>query len=483
MPNLLSVTSIRQHRQELMDQIDAVLQVAKDENRELNDDEQEQADEWLAEVDKIDSDLLPRAEKYHAVLEKKQQATTKAQPEPQIDDMGLGGGKKTRIEIMPRHQRLKGFKGELNGQKPEERAYAFGHWALATISKQCPGIGIQGAGGASKSIQVCKERGLDILNVAQTDDNANAGVFVPEQFGQDLVINRENYGKLRQTAEVLPMFSDTRTDPKWTSGLTAFFTDEGSAITESDAAWENIKLVAKDLAVLTRMSRQLSADAAIDYGDRLVNEIAYAMALKEDTVAFTGTGIGTDGGVIGINTRLQDVDGAGTDSNGLNTQGTGTTWGAIVIGDFHDTIALCPGYALERQPIWICSAAFYHGVMAPLAIAQAGGATILEASKTVGGATVGGQFLGFPVVFSQVFPIVTAVTIVSTIFGAMQLGFRMGDRQQEAVMFSEHASVGGESVFERNQIAVRSTERIDIVVHGYGTSAVSGPIVGLQTGT
>ena len=480
MPNLLSVTAIRQHRQELMDQIEAVLKVAKDEDREPNEDDQKQVDEWLAEVDGIDKEKLPRAEKYHAALEKVKQAEGKPPGEPPLDDMGLGDKKKTSIEFMPRHQRLRAFHGEINGQKAEERAFAFGHWALATISRQCPGIGIQGA---SKSIQVCKDRGLDILNVAQTDDNANAGVFVPEQFGQDLVVNRENYGKLRQTAEVLPMFSDTRTDPKWTSGLTAYFTDEGDAITESDAAWENIKLVAKDLGVLTRMSRQLSSDAAIDYGDRLVQEIAYAMALKEDTVAFTGTGIGTDGGVIGVNTRLQDVDGAGSDSNGLNTQATGTTWGAIVIGDFHDTIALCPGYALERQPIWVCSASFYHGVMAPLAIAQAGGATIQEAQQTVGGAIAAGQFLGFPVVFSQVFPIVTAVTTVSCIFGAMQLGFRMGDRQQDSVMFSEHASVGGQSVFERNQIAVRSNERIDIVVHGYGTSTVSGPIVGLQTGT
>ncbi len=482
MLNLLSVTAIKQRRQELMDQIDVVLEVAKDEKRELNDEEQKNADEWLAEVDDIDTVKLPRAEKYKAVLEKKQEAHAKAQAEPQLSNMGLDDGDKGKpsINFMPRHQRLKAFHGERNGQKADERAYLFGHWALATIARQCPGLAITGG---NKSIQVCKDRGLDILNVAQTDDNANAGVFVPEQFGMDLVINRENYGKLRSLAEVLQMFSDTRTDPKWTSGLTAYFTDEGAVITESDAAWENIKLIAKDLYVLSRMSRQLSADAAIDYGDRLVQEIAYAMALKEDTVAFSGTGISTDGGVIGVRTRLQDVDGAGTDSNGLNTQNTGVDWPAIVIRDFHETIALCPGYALERQPVWICSAAFYHAVMAPLAIAQAGGATIQEAQQTVGGATAGGQFLGFPVVFSQVFPIATAETTVACVFGAMQLGLRMGDRQQDTVMFSEHASIGGQSVFERNQIAVRSNERIDIVVHGYGTSTVSGPIVGLQTGT
>ena len=181
---------------------------------------------------------------------------------------------------------------------------------------------------------------------------------------------------------------------------------------------------------------------------------------------------------------MQDVDLAGTNSFGLNTQNTGNDWPAIVIQDFADTIALCPQYSLERNPVWICSTTFYYQVMAPLAVAQAGGATIAEVRGEFGGAVRGAQMLGFPVVFSQVFPTATAVSTVSAIFGTMTAGIRLGDRQQETIMFSEHANVGGQSVFERNQIAVRATERLDIVVHGAGNTAatVAGPIVGLQTG-
>jgi HK97 family phage major capsid protein len=65
--------------------------------------------------------------------------------------------------------------------------------------------------------------------------------------------------------------------------------------------------------------------------------------------------------------------------------------------------------------------------------------------------------------------------------GDFSLGGIFGDRQQTSIAFSEHGTVGGESVWERNQIAIRGTERFDIVVHGCGTSTTPGPIVGLAT--
>ena len=473
MANMLSLTEVKQERQEWLDKADAVLQICKDAKRDPTEEEMLAVEECTAAVDKIDLIDLPRAQKIHDTMARKVAHTDPGQPTPQLGNDGAS----MPVISFPRHQPVQNFKGVVNGKCAEERSFLFGHWMLHTMSQQIPRFDFP------ESTRICQERG--IMNVAQTNVNSDAGVFVPEQFGMDLVLLRETFGVARRQVEVVQMDSDTRIDPRWVSGLTAFFVGESAAGTESDAAWDSIRLVAKDMMVLTRMSAQLSADSAISYGDTLVGEIAYAMANLEDTVAFVGVGSSTHGGIIGINTKLQDVDLAGTDSFGLNTQGTGTTWGAIVIGDFHDTIGLCPQYSLQRNPVWICSTTFYHTVMAPLAIAQAGGATITEAGASVGTATTGAQFLGFPVVFSQVFPTATAVTTVSAIFGTMAAGIRLGDRQQESILFSEHASVGGQSVFERNQIAIRGTERLDIVAHGAGNAlaTVAGPIVGLQTGT
>ena len=48
----------------------------------------------------------------------------------------------------------------------------------------------------------------------------------------------------------------------------------------------------------------------------------------------------------------------------------------------------------------------------------------------------------------------------------------------EAVV--NQASVGGESTWERDQLAIKGTQRFDINVHDFGTDTVGGPICGLQ---
>jgi HK97 family phage major capsid protein len=89
--------------------------------------------------------------------------------------------------------------------------------------------------------------------------------------------------------------------------------------------------------------------------------------------------------------------------------------------------------------------------------------------------------LGYPVEFSQVMPSTEANSQVCAVLGDFSKGAAFGDRQQESIAFSEHATIGGENVFERNQIAIRGTERFDIVVHDVGDANDAGPIVGLQT--
>jgi HK97 family phage major capsid protein len=91
------------------------------------------------------------------------------------------------------------------------------------------------------------------------------------------------------------------------------------------------------------------------------------------------------------------------------------------------------------------------------------------------------MFAGYPVEFSQVMPSTEANTQVCALLGDFTQGAAFGDRQEESIAFSEHATVNSENVFERNEIAIRGTERFDVVVHDVGSSSAAGPIVGLQT--
>lgn len=367
---------------------------------------------------------------------------------------------------------LNAFKGEKDGYNADERAYRFGMWAMAAIGNSLPAFRNPHAE------QFCQDYlGMDIgAAVHKETGTATGGQYlVPEQFGQDMIDLREQYGVARRVLKVIPMNSDTRTDPRRVGGLTAYFTGEGDAGTESNKQWDNVRLTAKKLMVLARMTNELSEDSIINIGDDLASEISYAFANKEDECAFNGDGTSTYGGIVGVRQKLVDQSSAG-----LKTQGTGSTWAAIVLADFQSVIGALPQYADMRSPVWICHKTFYHTVMQKLELAQ-GGVTALETRQ--GNRAARPLFLGYPVEFSQVYPSTTATSTVSVTFGNHALGASFGDRRRETIKFSEHATVNGQNVFERDEIAVVGTERFDINVHDVGDSSNAGPICGLKTGS
>jgi len=362
-----------------------------------------------------------------------------------------------------------------DGLDAEHRAYRFGQWVLARVSQDLPG-----RYNFAYSKQFV-ENYMNPVNVAhgETDVTTGGHYLVPDEFSRDLIDLREQYGLVRRLFGSVAMTSDIKHEPRRSAGLTAYFVNESDAGTESNMTWDDVQLSAKDLMVLARMTNQLSADAVINIGDALAGEIAYAFSEKEDQCGFNGDGTSTYGGIQGVRNLLTSIDGAGTDSAGLKIQGTSNTWSAQVLADFHAVVGKLPVYA-DNGAVWVCHKTYFAEVMQKLELAS-GGVTAMEVSN--GDRRPRPLFLGYPVEFSQVFPNATATTGVTAVLGNFALGALFGDRQQTSISFSEHATIGGQSVFERNQIAVRGTERFDVNVHGCGTASAVGPIVGLATGT
>lgn len=366
------------------------------------------------------------------------------------------------------------FRGVIDGASADKRAYRFGMWAMARIARCIPGYEIPEATDFVRNY-------MSATNTAHGENDGTTGghVLVPEEFSSDLIILREQYGVARRLLQRSTMTSDIKHEPKRLSGLTAYFTGENQQGTESNMSWQDVQLVAKDLMALTRMSNQLSADAAINVGDTLAGEISYAFANKEDDCAFNGDGSQAYGGIQGIRNALINTDGANTASAGVVTQGTSNTWATMVLSDFNNVVGKLPQFADTPNAGWVCHRTFYASVMQKLETAG-GGNTLMEIAA--GDRRPRPMFLGYPVDFSQIFPSATATTGVMAILGDLSLSSMFGDRQQTSIAFSEHATINGESVFERNQIAVRGTERFDISNHGCGTASVVGAVVGIRTG-
>lgn len=459
------------------DKLDAEVEALIEEKKSLEADAAKKANRAIRAAD-LEPAVLPRRVAPTAAAPAPQTQTTTLTP---VDAHSPGNGPPTtetvRFNVPIRALRggaPRNFRDVVNGMQPAERAYRFGMWAMSRIGTCMPQYLIPSA------VNFVNNYMGGVYNTAHgSSDGTTGGHFlVPEEFDSDMIVLRETYGVARRLFARSVMSSDTKHEPKRNSGLTAYFVNENDTATESNMTWSDVQLIAKDIVAMSRLSAQLNADAAIAVGDALAGEISYAFANKEDECAFNGDGSQTYGGIQGIRNGLVNTDGANTASAGAVTQGTSNTWSAMVLGDFNNVVGKLPQYADTNNTVWVCHKTFYASVMQKLETA-AGGNSLRDIS--MGDRAKRPLFLGYPVEFSQVFPSVTATTGIMCVLGDLQLSSIFGDRQQTSITFSESATIGGQSVFERCQIAVRGTERFDINNHGCGTSATVGAVVGLRT--
>lgn len=372
---------------------------------------------------------------------------------------------KPQVEFPRRFSSLKHF--------PEEKtAHRFGHWFLGNVI--APVYGTQGNPAMVKSLQWCQDNGLD-FKAQQESTNIAGGALVPTEFDNVLIDLREKYGVFRKYSKVVPMARDTKTVPRRTSGLTAYFTAEGAAITESEKTWDNVELVAKKLATLAYYSSEVAEDAIINMADDLAGEIAYAFANKEDECGFNGDGTSTYGGITGVGPKFLGLSGTIANIAGL-VVASGNLYSEIVLGDFNKVVGRLPQYADTPSAAWFVHKAFYHEVMEKLMLASGG----VPATEIVNGVRVF-RFLGYPVVVTQVMPKVEGNSQICALLGDLSLASRFGDRRENTIAIDTSAR------FAYDQWSIRGTSRFDCVIHDLGNahataaSRVSGPIVGLIT--
>jgi HK97 family phage major capsid protein len=270
------------------------------------------------------------------------------------------------------------------------------------------------------------------------------------------------------------MMSDTRTDPRQTGFMTAQWVGESTAADESDITWDQVRLVAKKLKAVTRITNELSADAAISVGDQVLRDIARAFAFAEDTAGFNGTGLSATGGIRGVVSSLSIAAGTPTTTSagGIIVSGN-NTYNEITLVELHNVVGICPTFA-RTSGKWYCSPLIHNTVLMKLQTAAGGNATTNIAA---GGLA---PFLGYPVVPVEVMPTTEANSQIPILFGDLSQASKLGDRMTRTISTSEHATVGGENVWELDQLAIKGVERIDINVHDVGSTSVAGPICGLQ---
>ena len=380
-----------------------------------------------------------------------QKPTATAQPVETPTPYGAGAR-----QMILRGRQLRSFTKPIHftdGSKmePEEAAYRSGQWMLAAV------------GNNERAKRWCAERGIEVAHrVMQTADSSLGGYLVPAEMEQSIIDLRESYGLARRLARRRTMGSDTKSIPKRTGGLTSYFIDEdNSGVTASDKGWGNVNLVAKTLAALALISKNLEEDSILDVVDDLAQELSYAFATKEDQCWLIGDGTSTYGGMTGLITLMEATAYASRPdiTTGHDTfaeiDNTDLTIGMGAVADF-----------AGLNPSWLCSKLFDATVFGRLK-ATAGGNTVTDMQGRMKP-----SFLGYDVNTSEAMPKVTTTldNKVMALFGDFSQSSSFGDRR--GIMIE----VLRERYAEKLQIGILGHERFHIVNHDLGTTTVKGPV-------
>tara|TARA_Y100001963_G_scaffold158939_2_gene260432 strand:+ start:102 stop:1511 length:1410 start_codon:yes stop_codon:yes gene_type:complete len=342
--------------------------------------------------------------------------------------------------------------GSIKHLTDDETAYRFGRWVAA-------------CNGHTKSMVWCKDYGVRIKTHQETVNSAG-GYLVPDEFSDQLISLREEYGVVRNNATIVPMASDVKRIPRRTDTMTAYWVGESASITASDQTFDQVNLVAKKLAARTKISNELNEDAMINLGDTLAGEIAYAFAKSEDDAAFLGDGTSTYGGCVGLKTNVLA---------GGTVQASNRAVASVTMADITKLMAALPHYADTANTKFYMHKQTFGEILMRLA-SNASGASIADVYNTKRVPS----FLGYEVVFTQSMTKAASGSFTQDdhmiYFGDLSQAVYLGDRRQTTMAFSDSA----DSAFEQDEISVRGTERISLVATNLGTAAAAGSVVVLD---
>lgn len=449
---MASLSELQDERSQKIAESKAIIETAEKEDRELNDDERTRLDENQTYTDNLDTVIvnreadMARAQKVRESEERARKSMGRKTDPGQPQTITTNGEPEPweRVAV----QGMRGFKSKRD-------AYESGQWLLWRLT------------GNERARQYCRDRGIGWEQRALSTTNpTQGGVLAPSPLLNTMIELREQYGIARRLCNVIEMGSDTLSIPRRTGGVTAYLVSDNQEITDSTPTTDQVQLVAKKWAALTKISSEINEDAIIGVADWVAREVAYAFAYKEDVSFIDGDGSSTYGGVYGWRTKIiadsrtGAVDGA-TDHD---------TFSEIDADDLAAVMAKLPTYALGGAS-WLVSPAGKAMVFDALrasASGEGGGGSITDGYID--------RYMGFPVYVSPAMPngSATDYSDVAMIgFGNWAQAATLGSRRDIRI------AIDSSRYIEYDQIAIVATTRWDLNVHDLGDSSNAGPVVAL----
>ncbi len=305
----------------------------------------------------------------------------------------------------------------------------------------------------------------------EANDAQGTDHLLPKPFLAEIFVLTEQYGVARQLFRVIPFSGPGNTlDLKQVTGkVLAYWVDQAELIPASDMTFNDGQLSLNKLAGITSMATEVDEDVAFNTVDITINAFAESISLKEDQAGFLGDGSSTYGGFTGVlNLASATVKNtAGTDVSG-------------VVEDILRTVKTAIPRVRRQRAQWVMNETVMDTIRQ---IENSAGFRLFSESLAEGGAV---NLLGYPVVFSDVYPAASAISGTDEPIlsfgdhGRMLMAIKRGlraDVSREAILQNS----GNDSIiynaYQADGSLLRVTERVGFAA----PAAVQPDIVVLKT--
>jgi len=282
------------------------------------------------------------------------------------------------------------------------------------------------------------------LKLGFNERNDGAGGFtVPEEYLNKLLGDALEQSVVRAAgATVIPMTSDTLNIPKIVDsthsaaasvfgGVIAYWLEESGEKTATQAAFGNVKLIAKKLTGYTYASDELLADNAIGLEGLIGRMFSQALAWYEDYAFLRGSGVGQPLGILNSGALLT-----------INRSAAST----IALADLANMWArLLPGS--HDRAVWLAN----QGTFPQLAALATTNLTWLDQNQGLAKAPPS-RIFGRPLYITEKLP---ALGTAGDIVLADMSYYLIGERQSIQIATSPHVR------FTTDETAWRFVERVD----------------------
>lgn len=340
-----------------------------------------------------------------------------------------------------------------------EAAHRAGQWFLSEV------VGTMNGYHAKAKVQEAKRWVRDYapeMRALSTTVSTSGGVLVPEEMANAIIERREQFGVFENFANTVPINPGGTTRwPRCTSDQMATFGAEASDPGETDPAFSDISMNAKELKTLTKVSNALFRGSPIDIAFFMAREFGRRFAKRIDTAGFIGDASEDNGGILGITKKVVSSKKGGYRPPACDN------FADITTNIMHTFAGLLPEYAAAGTPAYFVNRMGKELALGRLQTAGGGNTKMDLAQGTFD------SYNGIPIVTTQVMAGTEsdfADEDPMMILGDLEQSTFFGDAGGMEIMTSEHR------YFENNQVGIRAVQYCDINVYDVGDTTTAGSV-------